>query len=98
MIQDTSSSDVTQANSIEIKLSVTQFQNCYKTSFQIFKYFWIDVHRNFLLLQEIMLLILCRQELKTTAVFFPLLLLITNKKLSRVSGKHRNIVVGGQNF
>lgn len=31
------------------------------------------------LLWEIMLLILCGQELETEAVFFPLLLLITNK-------------------
>lgn len=82
MIQDILSSDVIQTNSSGIKLSVIQFQSCYKNSFQIFKYFWIDVHRNSFLVQEIMLLILHRLELKTTAVLFSLLLLITNKKLS----------------
>lgn len=46
MIQDTSSSDVTQENSIGIKLTVIWLQSCYKNSFQIFEYFWIDVYRN----------------------------------------------------
>lgn len=82
VIKGTSSSDITQANSLGIKLSATQLQGYSKNSFQIFKYFWIDEQEMMFLLWEIMLLDLYGQELETAAVFFPLLLLITNKKLS----------------
>lgn len=46
IIQDPLSSDVTQASFIGIKLMVTWLWSYPKSSFQIFKYFWIDAHRN----------------------------------------------------
>lgn len=100
MIQDTSSSDVTQENSIGIKLTVIWLQSCYKNSFQIFKYSNISglmFTEMTSLLQEITLLIFCGQELKTTAVVSPLLLLITKESYPE-SVANRNIGAGGQSF